>query len=224
MAQARRPSSKNKPKNKLKKTGKSDLDQMAVRYVQARAALVRAGRTLHDHVGSSLSAAGLHLQLLRMDVPQAEARIDEVLRTLEEALKKVRDLSQELCPSPAHRGGLKQALLRLADQHASSGCSIGVDYSATAAIPAEIAVALHEAGWAAVEQALQQGAARVSITVRGAGPLVLRVADDGRKPGRARAFSAIRTLAKAQGLTFECKTGKGTIVSICYAIRRPARG
>jgi signal transduction histidine kinase len=220
MVRSRRARAKNKPK----KNGKSDIEQVAALYVRARAALVRAGRALHDHVGSSLSAAGVQLQLLRMDVPQAEARIDEALRTLEEALDKVRDLSQELCPSPAYRGGLKQALLRLADQHNSPNCHIDIDYAASAAVPAEIAAALYEASCGAVEQALRQGAARVSITVRGAGPLVLRIADDGRRSGRARALVAIGTIAGEQGLGFAYTTGKGTIVSIRYAIRRPARG
>jgi signal transduction histidine kinase len=228
MAQSRRPSSKNKPKNKPKKTAKSDIEQIAALYVQARSALVRAGRALHDHVGSSLSAAGVQLQLLRMDVPQAEARIDEALRTLEEALNQVRNLSRELCPSPAYRGGLKQALLRLADQngsqHGSTSCHVVVDYFSTAKVPAEIAAALYEAGSAAVEQALRQGAARVTITARGAGQVVLRIADDGGKSGRARALSVIGTLAREQGLGFECTTGKGTIVSIRYATRRPTRG
>jgi signal transduction histidine kinase len=219
MAQSRRPHIKNKPK----KTATSGIEQIAARYVQTRAALVRAGRALHDHVGSPLSAAGVQLQLLRMDVPAAEARIGEVLQTLEEALNQVRDLSQELCP-PAYRGGLKQALLRLADQHGSKSCHVGVEYSATATIPAEIAAALYESACAAVEQAVQQGAARVSITVQGASPLVLRIADDGRKSGRARALSVIGTLAREQGLGFECTTGKSTIVSIRYANRRPARG
>jgi signal transduction histidine kinase len=224
MAQPRRPSSKNKPKNKPKKKVKSDIEQIAALYVKNRAALVRAGRALHDHVGSSLSAVGVQLQLLRMDVPAAQAGIDETLRILEEALNKVRDLSQELCPSPAYRGGLKQALLRLSDQHISSDCHIGVDYSTTVTVPAEIAAALYETASAALEQALRQGASHVSITVRGAGALVLRIADDGRKSGRALALSVISTLAREQGLGFACTTGKGTIVSIRYAIRRPPRG
>jgi signal transduction histidine kinase len=224
MAQARRLQSKTRPNNKPKKNAKSEIEEIAALYVQTRAMLVRAGRALHDHVGSSLSAAGVQLQLLRMDVPQAEARIDEALRTLEESLNRVRDLSQDLCPSPAYRGGLKQALLRLADQHISSDCHIDIDYSATATVPAEIAAALYESASAALEQALRQGASCVSITVRGAGALVLRIGDDGRKSGRALASAAIGILAKAQGLGFACTTGKGTIVSIRYAIRRPARG
>lgn len=211
-------------KNKPKKAAKSDIERIAALYVQARSTLVGAGRALHDHVGSSLSAAGVQLQLLRMDVPAAQARIDETLQTLEEVLNKVRDLSQDLCPSPAYRGGLKQALLRLADQHGSSGCHVVVEYAATAAIPAEMAAALYESASAALDQALRQGAARVTITARGAGPLVLRIADDGRKSGRCRALAAIGTLTRAQGLGFACTTGKGTIVSIRYASRRPARG
>jgi signal transduction histidine kinase len=224
MAQAKRLHAKNRSRHKPKRAAKSDIEQIAALYVQTRSTLVRAGRALHDHVGSSLSAVGVQLQLLRMDLPQAEARIDEALGTLEEALNKVRDLSQELCPSPAYRGGLKQALLRLADQHALSSCDIVVEYAATAAIPAEVAAALHEASTAALEQALHQGATRVNITVRGAGPVVVRIADDGRTSGRARALSAIGILAREQGLGFACTTGKGTIVSIRYAIRRPARG
>ena len=207
-----------------KKTAKSDVEQVAALYVQARATLVRAGRALHDQVGSSLSAAGVQLQLLRMDVPAARAGIDETLRILEDTLNRIRDLSDDLCPSPAYRGGLKQALLGLADQYAASDCDILVEYATTAIVPPEIAAAVYETACAAVEQALRQGAARVSITARGSSSLMLRIADDGRKSGRARALSAIRTLAREQGLAFECTTGKSTIVSIRYAIRRTPRG
>src|SRR5947207_13416399 len=126
-------------RSKSKKAAKGDAEQMAALYVQARAALVRAGRALHDHVGSPLTAAGVQLQLLRMDLPDAKVQIDETLRILEEVLDRVRAISQALCPSPAYRGGLKQALLRLADQHASSGCHIDVEYSSPAGVPGEIA-------------------------------------------------------------------------------------
>jgi len=220
MAQSRRPHVKRNPKKKAK----SDAEDIAALCIQTRAALVRAGRTLHDHIGSSLSAVGVQLQMLSMDVPAVQGRIDETLRILEETLSRVRDLSQELCSSPAYRGGLRQALLRLADEHISSDCDIDLDYSATAALPGEIASAVYETAAAAVAEALRQGATLVRITARGAGPLLLRIADDGRKAGRARALSAVGTLARQQGLGFACTTGKGTIVSIRYAIRRPSRG
>ena len=213
-----------KPTKKSKNRIKSEAEQIAVLYIQTRSRLVRAGRALHDHVGSSLSAAGVRLQLLRMDIPAAKAQIDETLGILEETLGRIRELSDELCPSPAYRGGLKQALLRLVDQNAAGNYQVAVDYSTTATVPAEIAAALHEAGSAVVEQARLHGAKQVSITVRGTGKLVLRITDDGRKSGRVRALSAIRTLARQQGLRFECSAGKGTIVSIHYAIRRSSRG
>jgi signal transduction histidine kinase len=196
---------------------------MTARYIEARSMLVRAGRSLHDHVGSSLSAVGIQLQLLRMDVPAVEAQIDQTLRILEETLARVRDLRDELCPSPAYRGGLKHALLRLAESHNSENCRIVLQYSATALVPAEDTVALYETVGAVLREALQKGAHQVSISVRGMNSLTLRIADDGRKSGRTRALSAIGALARQQGLGFDCSTGKCTIVSIRYAARRPSR-
>jgi signal transduction histidine kinase len=216
--------SRNKPKKtEKKKAAKSDAEQMAALYVQARTALVRAGRALHDDVGSPLTAAGVQLQLLRMDLPDARIQIDETLRILEQALDRVRSISQDLCPSPAYRGGLKQALLRLAEQYASSSCHIDVHYSSTASVPAEAAAAIHETAAAGLERAVLEGASHVVITVRGADNLVVRIADDGRKSGRERAVSAAAMLARQQGLKFEYVAGNGTIV-IRYAVRRTPRG
>ncbi|HEY2843310.1 MAG TPA: histidine kinase [Bryobacteraceae bacterium] len=223
-ARSTRPHRQPKPQKRNQKPKQTDAEAIAALYIQASAALVRAGRALHDHVGSPLTAAGVQLQLLRMDLPEAGARIDDTLRVLEEALDRVRRLSQDLCPSPAYRGGLKQALLRIADQYESELCRVEVAYSATAAVPAEIAAAVHEAAAAAVEQALLQGAAIVKIEVRGAGRLAVRISDDGRKSGRVRALALAAMLARQQGLTFEHVTGKSTIVSICYGVRRAARG
>jgi signal transduction histidine kinase len=60
----------------------------------------RAGRMLHDEVGPLLAASGLRLQLLKMDFPDASAHVDEVLAILDDAMERVRALSQELAPSP----------------------------------------------------------------------------------------------------------------------------
>jgi signal transduction histidine kinase len=59
-----------------------------------------AGDILHDDVAPLLTAAGLQLQLLRMDHPAAAAQVSQVLATLEDAMDRVRKLSQELAPSP----------------------------------------------------------------------------------------------------------------------------
>ncbi len=196
---------------------------MAVRYIEARNALIRAGRTLHDLIGSSLSAAGLQLQLLRMDNPGIQIKVDETIRTLDEALDRVRTLSREVGSSPAHRGGLKQALRRLSEE-ISARCKVTFEYSASLTLPSEIDVALYDAAQVVIETALQHGAANLDIAVSGARPVILRITDDGSKTGRARALSLARLLAEEQGLTFACSTGKSTIVSISYAVRRPSRG
>jgi signal transduction histidine kinase len=60
--------------------------------------LERAGKTLHDDIGPLLSAAGLRLQLLRMDFPDTAERVREVTEVLDEAIGRVRALSQELRP------------------------------------------------------------------------------------------------------------------------------
>lgn len=62
--------------------------------------LRRAGKTLHDDVGPLLAAVGLRLQLLRMDHPEASEQVNQLLATLDEAMERIRALSQELSPSP----------------------------------------------------------------------------------------------------------------------------
>jgi len=64
----------------------------------------RFRRFLHDEVCQYLSAAGLQLDLLRMDfgrhAPDGLARIDNVQHLLEEAISRVRDYcrNQEAAP------------------------------------------------------------------------------------------------------------------------------
>lgn len=59
-----------------------------------------AGATLHDEIAPLLTAAGFQLQLLRMDHPAVAPQVNEVLATLEDAMDRVRKLSQQLAPSP----------------------------------------------------------------------------------------------------------------------------
>jgi signal transduction histidine kinase len=62
--------------------------------------LRRAGQTLHDEVAPLLVGAGLQLQILRMDHPETAPQVGEILATLEDAMERVRKLSQQLAPSP----------------------------------------------------------------------------------------------------------------------------
>jgi signal transduction histidine kinase len=67
--------------------------------------LRHAGKTLHDDVAPLLVGVGLQLQLLRMDHPETAARVNEILSTLDDAMERVRRLSQQLAPSPFTPGG-----------------------------------------------------------------------------------------------------------------------
>ena len=58
--------------------------------------LERAGKILHDDVGPLLSAAGLRLQLIKMDFPAAAEQVREVTEVLDDAIDRVRAVSREL--------------------------------------------------------------------------------------------------------------------------------
>src|ERR1017187_8585006 len=76
----------------------------------------RVSRILHDEVGQVLSAIGLQLDLLRMDLHDKAAdntkRILEIQKVLELSVGQVRDLSYELNPAIVERTGLQFALDR----------------------------------------------------------------------------------------------------------------
>lgn len=65
----------------------------------------RFARFLHDEVGQCLSAAGLQLDLLRMDledlVPAVPARTAEIQEVLDRVMQRVREFSNDL-PGPGH--------------------------------------------------------------------------------------------------------------------------
>src|ERR1700687_2891816 len=103
-------------------------DNLARECVRAHTELRRAAGVLHDDVGSLLAVAGLRLQLLCMDFPEASARAAETAEALEGVMAHVRKLSRELEPSPVRRTGLKNAVLNLAEKLGG----ITLRYTATA--------------------------------------------------------------------------------------------
>lgn len=197
-------------------------EHLARECAAARGRLARAGRSLHDDVGPLLAAAGLKLQLLREDVPAAREAARATLEMLEQAMDHVRRLSQELNTSPAERSGLKNALLRLAEQRPEIALTYTETATTAARLPAGCAGALYEAAVAAIDAAAAAGANLIRVSARGSAQIHLRVADDGKPPGRERRLEAARLLARQRGLVFEIAVKKSTIVSIRYAIRRPS--
>ena len=196
----------------------SHADELAKECVRGRQELRRAAQVLHDDVGSLLAVAGLRLQLLSMDFPDAAARAAEVGEALEGVMEHLRKLSRALEPSPVRRTGLKNALMDLAASR--NGTSIRLRYTAAATLPMEIADAMYHAIASALAAA--DGAKTVAISVSGSRAVTARVTHAARP--RKNALAAAALLARHSGLDFDATTEKGTIVSIRYAIRRPSRG
>jgi signal transduction histidine kinase len=212
------------PARPPQKTPLNDTEELAALCARQRLQLTRAGRSLHDQAGPLLSAAGIHLQLLKMDLPAVDTRIQEITKILEQALENVRAVSQELSTSPIYRGGLERALANLADETAETApVDIVVDYEAKGPIAKETAVVLYDAIACAVRAAVRQGgASEIEVRVRDKPSITARITDNGRSSGRAQALSVPRMLAGHAGLKFDLTPGKSTIVSIrAYATRSP---
>jgi signal transduction histidine kinase len=203
----------------------SAAEELAEACVEARAEMRRASRVLHDEVGSLLAVAALRLQLLQMDYPETSERAAELAEALDGAMRHVRALTRELDPSPIARSGLKNALLDLAARYRDGfGVDAQVRYSATAMATPEIAEALYLAAADAVGvAALTPGATRVGISASGSRAVALKVSFDGNPRGVRAQLAAAELLAREAGLVLGVTTGKGTIVSIRYALRRSAR-
>jgi signal transduction histidine kinase len=121
-----------------------------------------ASQFLHDSVGQNLTAFGLQLDLIRMDLetlsPETCAGITEMQKTLEGMMEEVRDYSYELNPSTVERAGLWPALDRLASRllhRFNRWLRIKVDPSLK--LDPEISSALFHIAQEALENAVQHG-------------------------------------------------------------------
>ena len=108
------------------KRAPSEAEQLASLAARAHTQLADAGRALHDDVGPLLAGAGLFLSTAPDD-----PAVKEALSALDQAMERVRALSQQLNSSPADRMGLHKALLRIAEQNPA----VEIAYTATAKLP-----------------------------------------------------------------------------------------
>jgi signal transduction histidine kinase len=149
----------------------------------------RLPQLLHDRVGQSLSAAGLQLDLLRMDLAESALpipqRIGEIQAMLDTVMGLVRDVHRELNPAVAERIGLRAALDSLAGR-------LRADFKGKVRVFAEAAAALYriaeEAACLAVRRA---GCSVIEILLKSMrnGP-TLEIRDNG--PGFDAADRAFR--------------------------------
>ncbi len=158
-------------------------------------------RVLHDEVGQILSAVGLHLDVLQLDlkdkVPDIASRTAEIQGILENAVEQVRRLSHELCPEPVERAGLGNALRRLAGRSEQrTQAEVSLECSGAASLPAGVGMALYRIAEQALDNAIRHsGARRIWIVLRmnGCGT-TLEVRDNGR------GFDTVRSRLRPAGI------------------------
>ena len=129
-------------------------------------------RFLHDSVGQNLTALGLQLDLIRMDLesaaPEVGARVAEVQKVLGEMMEHVREYSYELNPATVERAGLRTALDRLAirvRQRFSGMLRVNVDPSLK--IEPKLAIAIYQIVQEAVQNAVEHsGCSSIDISLK----------------------------------------------------------
>jgi signal transduction histidine kinase len=144
-------------------------------------------RFLHDSVGQNLTALGLQLDLIRMDVehaaPRIGARVAEIQHVLGEMMEKVREYSYALNPATVERAGLRTALDRLAVRTRGRFTgTLRVNVDPSVKIEPRLASAFYQIAQEAVENAVQHAAcSSIDISLRiGRSGTVLEVRDNGR--------------------------------------------
>jgi len=198
----------------------------------------RLSRLLHDYVGQSLSAAGLQLDLLRMDLAQSALpipqRIGELQAMLETLMGLVRDVNRELNPALAERVGLRAALDGLAGRlRVDFKGNVRVLADATARPAPEAAAALYRiAQEAAGYAARRAGCSAIEILLKSlrSGP-ALEIRDnapgfdtDRALQGGGLEFLVMRHFADRADIELQIDSApdKGTVVrALCRSANRP---
>jgi len=137
-------------------------------------------------VGQVLSAIGLQMDLLRMDlnenVADCSRRILEIQKVLELAVAQVRDLSYELNPAIVERTGLQFALDRLVGRFRKDFAgSIRLLFDSSVRLPLETSTALYKIAEQALENAVtHSGATRIEVMVKpGKQGISMEIRDNG---------------------------------------------
>lgn len=190
----------------------------------------RISRILHDEVGQILSAIGLQLDLLRMDLKEnvkaASQRIAGIQKVLETAVDQVRDLSYESNPSIVERAGLPFALDRLVGRYRKAFAGgIRLLFDSSVRVPVEPATALYKIAEQALDNAVAySGGAQIEILVKPVKRAVaLEVRDNGKgftpeQESTGLGLQLMKYQASQAGLQFSVASApeKGTIVRAIY--------
>jgi PAS domain S-box-containing protein len=144
-------------------------------------------RFLHDSMGQNLTALGLQLDLIRMDMESASPdtcqRIGDIQKLLEEMMESVREYSYELNPSMVERAGLRPALDRLAGRiRTRFPGTLRLNVDPSLRLDPKLASALYQILQEGVENAVQHsGCSAIEIAVKSTRTgTVVEVRDNGR--------------------------------------------
>jgi len=144
-------------------------------------------RFLHDSVGQTLTALGLRLDLVRMDLedvaPETRQRVTEIQELIGEMMESVREYSYELNPSTVERAGLRPALDRLLGRVRSRYAgTLRANVDPSLKLDPKVAAAMYQIVQEAVENAVQHSScASIEISVKSTRTgTFLEVRDNGR--------------------------------------------
>lgn len=188
----------------------------------------RVARILHDDVNQVLSAAGLHLDLLRMEfekaAPGIAGKTGEIQQLLGQAIEQLREISYELNPTIVERAGLAFALERLAGRmRRHRRLNVRATIDPRVRVELALANAFYRIAEAALDNAARHASsAEVELVLSGSpGMARLEIRDDGPgfdpasvRPGLgllSMRHYAARVSAEWQVVS---ETGKGTIVTV----------
>lgn len=164
----------------------NELERLSARMVQQHEEeRRRLSLELHDETAQVFSAVKLQLGVLReAAAPELGPRFDHVIMLIDQGIRSLRNLTNDLRPSLLDDLGLLPALRTLvADFSHRTGLEVGFDAPATVPAPGkEGELALFRAVQEGLSNVARHAGARsvsVSLKVHG-GALDLRIADDGR--------------------------------------------
>jgi two-component system NarL family sensor kinase len=147
----------------------------------------KVSRYLHDSVGQTLTAVGLRLDLIRMDLevvsPDTCRRIAELQDIIGEIMESVREYSYELNPSTVERAGLRPAVDRLLGRiRARYAGTVRANVDPSLKLDPPAANAFYHIAEEAVENAVQHAScSSIEISVKSTRTgTILEVRDNGR--------------------------------------------
>jgi two-component system NarL family sensor kinase len=219
-----------------------ELRNTTMRMLKAQASeRGRLARFLHDEVGQSLSAAGLHLDLMRMDfesaVPEIGRRTTELQEMLETIMAGVREYSYELNPDIVERAGLHAAMDRLVGRTRKNFAgNLRLLDDTSLRFPPAVGSALYKVASEALENALQHaGCSSIEVVIKStpSGP-ALEVRDNGKgfdadgllETNRGLGLLVMQHFAAEANLRLSVSSerGRGTTVRAVYETEAGADG